>query len=487
MKQIFEHIDKLLFESLDNLGFPKWLVRELEQIVPDNRKNQHYLGEYFKYFDFTPHFRNMWANGFHDPMNYQQKTKVLRKFGVRKAEVKDPDTYTPREINDIDGALTDILRDAKSINSFLTVYKKVRKSLDDRRTKQEVLDHLKKEIMYHVDMFQTEAEPLIRYLKNDKYAYRELKGIDDLSAAVSKSKKANIELKVDDQRKFIELGGGRYWYELTKEECEVEGDRMSHCGRMSRRRSTMYSLRDEYDNPHVTIEHDAGENEIVQLRGKQNMIPKKKYWDAVKAFVDKTDARIVDTYDRKEKAAEFMDYITQDSGSWDDVDTDFSGLEMQAHTLLGDIDRYNNLAEIGGDLNVNFAGGDRTLEARVNMVVHNQGFGRAVDELVADVQEDRELKYDIEDELYFILGEIIEDMAPGNSVFVADVRRASFLPDNQTLIRAGGIRLEHDYNAVGREQVEEYYRMLNEVFSPDGVRQMVEEVLAYAEELQDRL
>jgi hypothetical protein len=65
---------------------------------------------------------------------------------------------------------------------------------------------------------------------------------------------------------------------------------MQHCGRVVG--GTMYSLRDQSGNPHVTIDRDYS-GDIVQLRGKQNSSPEKKYWPMIKRFFDETSANDV--------------------------------------------------------------------------------------------------------------------------------------------------------------------------------------------------
>ena len=68
----------------------------------------------------------------------------------------------------------------------------------------------------------------------------------------------------------------------------------------------MYSLRDPNGLPHVTADIDTWDedpdpdlptpkNRVVQLRGKQNAAPDRKYWEYVRALLDKMEAFVADT------------------------------------------------------------------------------------------------------------------------------------------------------------------------------------------------
>lgn len=81
------------------------------------------------------------------------------------------------------------------------------------------------------------------------------------------------------------------WYELmTAEALKYEGKMMGHCvggggytvGEGSTTR--IFSLRNEKNEPHVTIE--ARHNQIQQVKGKQNKAPVAKYHEAVKVFLN---------------------------------------------------------------------------------------------------------------------------------------------------------------------------------------------------------
>lgn len=96
-------------------------------------------------------------------------------------------------------------------------------------------------------------------------------------------------------RTALELEDGWRWVQVPEGECQdFEGTLMQHCGVAA---GDMYSLRDPRGKPHATIEvvrNPAGadfgplhyDQGVVQIKGKQNRPPDRRYWAMVKAFVD---------------------------------------------------------------------------------------------------------------------------------------------------------------------------------------------------------
>jgi len=78
-----------------------------------------------------------------------------------------------------------------------------------------------------------------------------------------------------------EYSDGSYWVEvLSMKAKEKEACDMQHCGLST---GDMYSYRDANDKPHLTA--DVKGKELVQMRGKQNKDPDRKYWEKAKDFV----------------------------------------------------------------------------------------------------------------------------------------------------------------------------------------------------------
>ena len=98
-------------------------------------------------------------------------------------------------------------------------------------------------------------------------------------------------LPFQDGYKFIQL--------ISKHSYDVEGNQMGHCaaGYADRISSTLYSLKDPKRMSHVTIEvRDQNDQNggIVQIKGKENAAPVKKYIPYIKAFIEKTNFPVLE-------------------------------------------------------------------------------------------------------------------------------------------------------------------------------------------------
>ncbi len=80
----------------------------------------------------------------------------------------------------------------------------------------------------------------------------------------------------------------------TKQQLDAEGRLMQHCvgsycEKVRAGESVVYSLRDEKERPHVTIEVDPTNDRVVQVKGKQNAKPAEKYQKYVDEFLEAHD------------------------------------------------------------------------------------------------------------------------------------------------------------------------------------------------------
>lgn len=95
----------------------------------------------------------------------------------------------------------------------------------------------------------------------------------------------------DDDRLAIlkKYSNGYRWVSLTtRQALKREGDLMGHCvggetyyNKVAGGRVSIFSLRDANNKPHVTIEYDPRKKMVLQIKGKKNEPPIKKYRPAV--------------------------------------------------------------------------------------------------------------------------------------------------------------------------------------------------------------
>lgn len=102
---------------------------------------------------------------------------------------------------------------------------------------------------------------------------------------------------VDDEtdiETFMDLGDGtRIVKLLTKKAYQREGFLMRHClGGYAPGNTTIYSLRDKNNEPHVTFEITKGDRSVQQVKGKGNGCIHPRYIDPTLAFLKKVGINV---------------------------------------------------------------------------------------------------------------------------------------------------------------------------------------------------
>lgn len=103
---------------------------------------------------------------------------------------------------------------------------------------------------------------------------------------------ANNDIKtVNDTDVVFKCSDGYVFVKLvSKQDCAEEGKHMQHCvetywRKIKSNKCSIFSLRDQQNDPHATIEYNPGYKTIVQIKGKQNKSPIKKYTKYIKEFI----------------------------------------------------------------------------------------------------------------------------------------------------------------------------------------------------------
>ena len=159
--------------------------------------------------------------------------------------------------------------------------------------KQELLNQVSKEetktyinttiaarLRKHPETSQAEIEHILDYLESKEAPTRFLKMSYEVAKQQSEKwvermkKKSGGVVETEQDVKVIlkERNGGMRFVQLIGENAfKREGNLMSHCvaGYYGKANTKVYSLRDENNNPHCTIEVQ-GENQVQQIKGKGN-------------------------------------------------------------------------------------------------------------------------------------------------------------------------------------------------------------------------
>lgn len=122
------------------------------------------------------------------------------------------------------------------------------------------------------------------YLEQSRWHQEMLNQYDIEDIKIPEIDHDRIIFRFSDKKHFL--------YLLIPEELKFEGQFMGHCvggqnykSKVKSKISMIISLRDQENEPHVTIEIDIPSSQVVQQYGKGNKEPVKKYQKLLKEFV----------------------------------------------------------------------------------------------------------------------------------------------------------------------------------------------------------
>jgi hypothetical protein len=149
------------------------------------------------------------------------------------------------------------------------------------------------EIGHTVDYFATLEPNDLRKIYREPYRVIKQKVQEwdrELASDSTDDEKQDIEKKKlalgKDYKVIKQLGGMKWVKLLTPESKDVEGQFMGHCvGGPGYENKDIYSLWDNKNRSHVTVEADDNKKTIQQIKGKGNKEPVEKYLPASIDFV----------------------------------------------------------------------------------------------------------------------------------------------------------------------------------------------------------
>ena len=95
---------------------------------------------------------------------------------------------------------------------------------------------------------------------------------------------------------LLTLPNGMFWYNLGTDQCTISANKLNNCGQAQRNDSVLINLMSDKDGLkwHVMVEYNAPTNKIIQVLGNSNQVPNKKYWEPIKALINKLPDVILD-------------------------------------------------------------------------------------------------------------------------------------------------------------------------------------------------
>jgi len=97
-----------------------------------------------------------------------------------------------------------------------------------------------------------------------------------------------------NQNVVLDLGEFKWVQLKSVQDCQEEGNAMGHCigggghsNSIASGRSVAFSLRDEFNRPHLTLEADSQSGRVFEFKGRSNGVPQEKYVECYVALAQK--------------------------------------------------------------------------------------------------------------------------------------------------------------------------------------------------------
>ena len=216
----------------------------------------------------------------------------------------------------------------ESLGKWPRAFKRAAKNLSKLGLKSEVVEFVQEVLQNTEDRawkaFETRFRDTFTFLNLHPDNIRVLAHYELMVDADNIAEKELLEQEDPDQILHT-FDDGSYWYDLQAGSCDIEGERMGHCG-AGQSGGNLYSLRKPEgkrgkSKSFVTIE--AHSDTVYQIKGRGNSAPPEATWNHIVWFIDNMGIDIV-----------------EEKGEYSDAPEDFE--EMNDH-----LERYTNASFAG--------------------------------------------------------------------------------------------------------------------------------------------
>ena len=343
----FKHIrQEMLTEGLNDIGLPQELVDIIRSNMPSaSEKGRVWIGNAFKDTNsykiteggieltssanflsdkteyeekFLPFFQNKGFNILKDLFDSLEEEKFSVILKRRKSFVKSAKKMGKSQdhVNRILSFLDSHL--ATSLTTFLYYVESTLLTLNQDPNNYKVANLFDK-IVYipYIDPDTGEKKT------KKKYLYDSISDFPPSEWELVEQKASIYQESLDKEDQIIQtFDDGSYWYDLESNYCEIESERMGHCGNDDD--GTLYSLRKKdkesgaVSKSFVTIAYSENENTIFQIKGRFNTCPPESLWNHIADFIRNMGANFLresgQHSEEQEKFEEFGEWLAGETG-----------------------------------------------------------------------------------------------------------------------------------------------------------------------------
>jgi hypothetical protein len=316
----FEYLrEEVLTEGLRDIGLPEKIVDFIENAMAKApEKSKMYAGNQWKENKLNPGYvsrpQQFWVDWMKENFENEIMVKMVGDESAPTGEIVAR-TITPYRVDRDVGPQQRKQYDEEAIEqnkkiafvvqnvkaaiakpngtwrkTFMKALKSLSKSGVPSEKVEKVKEHLQEFMMSEFRRFWNRYTELFDWLNDEPTNYEMIKNEDDINSAYNIAKE-DLESREEPENVLHEFDDGSYWYNLSVSSCDVEAERMGHCGSDSR--GVLVSLRKRQgkrkaSSSYITMtwENEGyGGNYLYQIKGRSNEAPPDEMWDHIDWFI----------------------------------------------------------------------------------------------------------------------------------------------------------------------------------------------------------
>jgi hypothetical protein len=328
----FQHIrGELLTEGLADIGLDEMIQREIEAKMPEaSEKGRMWVGTAWKSLDGKRLSNYGWFEYF-VRNSFSERGKAFQ-VGENNILLNLISAYTTQPVGKWPKAKRKFARNS------------LKSKVPNHDITQVILD-LKVLEQRTWNWFSSRIENVITTLNQNPNNYDMIKTIPPSDYTAAEEVCFDYQQTREDPDQIMHVfEDGSYWYDLDTYQCEMEGNRMGHCG--TDQRGTLYSLRKKdpgkkSSKSYVTIAYNTHDETIYQIKGRQNTCPPRELWNHIATFIEITGAeKLAETGEYSNEPEEF-----EELGQWLDENAGISfegSFEKRMEEFREEVERLKN-------------------------------------------------------------------------------------------------------------------------------------------------
>ena len=289
----FKHIrEEILTEGLGDIGLSEDNVNRIRMEMHEaSEKARVWVGNALKTYYFHGYVSNL-------SVSLERASSRDRYFLVKMIQFaqENGDSLSIKKGDRTFEVYKDVVR--TYLTEPVKQWPKARRSFVKQKNKFSATEEVFNQAIYHLERvegsifnsFISAIEDIVTTMNQNPNNYTLIKGTPPSDWLAAQQDCYEYQQSREDPDQILHVfEDGSYWYDLETSRCEIEGNRMGHCGTDDR--GNLYSLRKKDkgkrdSKSYITIAFNEQSKEIFQIKGRQNTCPPETLWPHIEKFIE---------------------------------------------------------------------------------------------------------------------------------------------------------------------------------------------------------